>query len=54
MPADSSTPVPAPGAVFLSYAHEDTGAARRIADALRGFGIQVWFDQHELRGGDAY
>ncbi len=54
MPADSSTPVPAPGAVFLSYAHEDTGAARRIADALRGFGIQVWFDQHELRGGDAW
>jgi len=54
MPADSSTPAPDARAVFLSYAREDTGAARRIADALRGFGIQVWFDQHELRGGDAW
>ena len=44
----------APQAVFLSYAHEDTDAAHRIADALRGFGIEVWFDQSELRGGDAW
>jgi TolB-like protein/Tfp pilus assembly protein PilF len=43
-----------PGAVFLSYAREDTDAARRIADALRGFGVEVWFDQAELRGGDAW
>jgi TolB-like protein/Flp pilus assembly protein TadD len=42
------------GGVFLSYAREDTEAARRIADALRGFGIEVWFDQNELRGGDAW
>jgi len=42
------------GAVFLSYAREDTDAARRIADALRGFGVEVWFDQSELRGGDAW
>ena len=41
-------------AVFLSYAREDTAAARRIADALRGFGLEVWFDQSELRGGDAW
>jgi len=40
--------------VFLSYAREDTDAARRIADALRGFGVEVWFDQSELRGGDAW
>jgi len=40
--------------VFLSYAREDAGAARRIAEALRGFGIEVWFDQSELRGGDAW
>ncbi|HEY5553032.1 MAG TPA: TIR domain-containing protein, partial [Opitutaceae bacterium] len=39
-------------AVFLSYAHEDAEAARRIADALRGFGVEVWFDSNELRGGD--
>jgi TolB-like protein len=40
--------------VFLSYAREDTESARRIADALRGFGVEVWFDQSELRGGDAW
>ncbi|MBI2813016.1 MAG: toll/interleukin-1 receptor domain-containing protein [Opitutae bacterium] len=43
-----------PGAVFLSYAREDTDAARRIAEALRGFGVEVWFDQNELHGGDAW
>ncbi len=45
---------PAAGAIFLSYAREDADAARRIADALRGFGVEVWFDQSELRGGDAW
>ena len=29
-------------AVFLSYAREDSAAARRIADALRAFGVEVW------------
>jgi TolB-like protein/Tfp pilus assembly protein PilF len=43
-----------PKAVFLSYAREDTDTARRIADALRGFGVEVWFDQNELRGGDSW
>ncbi|MBM3855880.1 MAG: TIR domain-containing protein, partial [Verrucomicrobia bacterium] len=42
------------GAVFLSYAREDTAAARRIADALRTFDVEVWFDQSELRGGDTW
>lgn len=42
------------GAVFLSYAREDAGAARRIADALRSHGVEVWFDENELRGGDAW
>ncbi len=41
-------------AVFLSYAREDSDAARRIADALRAFGIEVWFDMSELRGGDQW
>src|SRR3954468_15781098 len=50
----SSHPPSAPGAVFLSYAREDAEAARRIADALRAFGVEVWFDQAELRGGDAW
>lgn len=41
-------------AVFLSYASQDTEAAKRIADALRAAGVEVWFDQSELRGGDAW
>jgi|ERR1035438_5876820 hypothetical protein len=42
------------GAVFLSYASEDTAAAQRICEALRAPSIEVWFDQSELRGGDAW
>jgi TolB-like protein/Tfp pilus assembly protein PilF len=42
------------GAVFLSYASQDADAARRICDALQAAGIEVWFDQSELRGGDAW
>ncbi|MDI1320174.1 MAG: toll/interleukin-1 receptor domain-containing protein [bacterium] len=41
-------------AVFLSYAREDAAAAKRIAEALRAFGVEVWFDQSELRGGDSW
>jgi len=41
-------------AVFLSYASEDTAAAQRICEVLRDGGIEVWFDQSELRGGDAW
>ncbi|HEY2685060.1 MAG TPA: TIR domain-containing protein [Steroidobacteraceae bacterium] len=41
-------------AVFLSYASQDAEPARRICEALRGAGIEVWFDQSELRGGDAW
>jgi len=41
-------------AIFLSYASQDADAARRICDALRGAGLEVWFDQSELRGGDAW
>jgi hypothetical protein len=40
--------------VFLSYASEDAPAAQRIAEVLRSAGIEVWFDQDELRGGDAW
>ena len=41
-------------AVFLSYASQDAQAARKICEALRASGIEVWFDQSELRGGDAW
>jgi TolB-like protein len=51
MSAESHTQT---AAVFLSYASQDAEAAKRICEALRGAGIEVWFDQSELRGGDAW
>lgn len=45
---------PATKAVFVSYASQDAEAARRIAETLRAGGVEVWFDQQELRGGDAW
>lgn len=47
-PVPSSDP-----AVFLSHASPDAEAARRIADALRGFGVEVWLDLNEPRGSDS-
>ena len=52
-PKAKSEPNPA-GAVFVSYASQDASATARIAGALRAGGIEVWFDQSELRGGDAW
>ncbi|MBI5692772.1 MAG: TIR domain-containing protein [Verrucomicrobia bacterium] len=50
-PVPDSSP---PAAVFLSYASQDAEAARRICEALRAAGVEVWFDQSELRGGDSW
>jgi TolB-like protein/Tfp pilus assembly protein PilF len=41
-------------AVFLSYASQDAEVAHRICEALRAGGIEVFLDQSELRGGDAW
>src|SRR5450755_2582467 len=41
-------------AVFLSYASQDTDAAKRICEALRAADVEVWFDQSELVGGDQW
>jgi TolB-like protein/tetratricopeptide (TPR) repeat protein len=41
-------------AVFLSYASQDAAAVQRISESLRAAGIEVWCDQNELRGGDAW
>jgi TolB-like protein len=43
-----------PVSVFLSYASDDRDAARSIGDALTSFGLDVWLDQSELGGGDAW
>src|SRR5450631_3754228 len=41
-------------AAFLSYASQDAQSAARICESLRSAGVEVWFDQSELRGGDAW
>jgi TolB-like protein len=43
-----------PPTVFLSYASEDRQAARRIGEALPAYGLEVWYDESELGGGDAW
>lgn len=50
----NSAPSTSPGAVFLSYASQDTDNAQALCEALRREGVEVWFDQNELRGGDAW
>ena len=41
-------------AVFLSYASQDVKAAQQLCNDLRAAGVEVWLDQSELRGGDAW
>ena len=50
-PADPSRQPPS---VFLSYASEDRQAAQLIRDALPGLGLEVWYDESALNGGDAW
>jgi TolB-like protein len=50
-PEESARPRPT---VFLSYASEDRRAAQRLRDALPGFGLEVWYDESDLVGGDAW
>jgi TolB-like protein len=40
--------------VFLSYASEDRQAAQSIRDALPALGLEAWYDESELNGGDAW
>ena len=50
-PPDPPRPPPS---VFLSYASEDRQAVRAIRDALPAFGLEVWYDESALDGGDAW
>lgn len=43
-----------PASIFLSYASEDREPARSIGDSLAKLGIDVWLDESELGGGDAW
>ncbi len=40
--------------VFLSYASADREAARVLRDALPTFGLEVWYDESELGGGEIW
>jgi hypothetical protein len=48
---DSHPPRPT---VFISYASEDREVARILKDALPAFGLEVWHDESELGGGEAW
>lgn len=50
-PQEPSTDKPA--TLFLSYAHADEAKARRIAEALRQAGYEVWWDEL-IEGGAVY
>jgi hypothetical protein len=40
--------------LFLSYASEDRAAAVALRDAMAAQGIDVWYDESELGGGEAW
>ena len=51
---DAAGPEMKPGAVFLSYASQDAATVKKLRDALEAAGIEVWFDQRRLEGGDDF
>lgn len=54
MPADPHPPeLPRP-TLFISYASQDREAARKLRDAFIAQGIDVWYDEEALAGGDAW
>ncbi len=55
MPGDAhdTTPPPLPS-VFISYASADRAAARALRDTLTAAGLEVWLDEDELGGGEAW
>lgn len=54
MSADTHPPELPKPTLFISYASQDRDAARRICDTLIAQGIDVWYDEEELTGGDAW
>jgi len=55
MPTDGTAATPKPLlSVFLSYASEDRQAAQAIRDALPALGLEAWYDESALDGGDVW
>jgi hypothetical protein len=40
--------------IFVSYASQDREAVRALRDGLAAAGLEVWYDENELGGGDAW
>ena len=40
--------------LFLSYAHEDIGMAKKVYYTLKRYGLDVWFDNESLLPGDKW
>jgi hypothetical protein len=51
---ESAQTEPATSRVFLSYASEDGVSVSNLAKLLKAAGIDVWIDNTELRGGQAW
>lgn len=47
-------PEPRRPSVFISYASEDRVASRALRDTLIAAGVDVWYDESKLGGGDAW
>jgi len=54
MPGDAHDTTPPLPSVFISYASADRAAARLLRDGLAGAGLDVWLDEEELAGGEAW
>lgn len=54
MSGSSPTPSSQAPSVFLSYASEDRAAVRQLRDALLAAGLDIWYDEEELTGGDTW
>ena len=56
MPSDATSAAPPPPrpTVFISYASADRVAARELRDHLEAAGLDVWLDEEELAGGEAW
>ena len=54
MSSDAAPPLPPRPSVFISYASEDRAAARTLRDILSATSLEVWYDENELGGGDAW
>src|SRR3954470_24641832 len=52
--ADPIDARPRPLSVFLSYASEDRQAAQAVRDCLPALGLEAWYDESALDGGDVW